>query len=96
MPASRRSAFPAISLDLVASLGVAAVTFLVFSPALGDGWVDYDDDQNFLANPHYRGLGPRQLRWMLSGVTGTRTSLRSLGTTIGLYSPAPSRSSSRA
>lgn len=68
MPASRRSAFAAISLDLVASLALAAVTFVVFSPALGDGWVDYDDDQNFLANPHYRGLGPRQLRWMLSGV----------------------------
>jgi protein O-mannosyl-transferase len=54
--------------DLLASLAVAALTLVVFAPALGHGWLDYDDDQNFLGNPHYRGLGPAQLRWMLSGV----------------------------
>jgi Tfp pilus assembly protein PilF len=54
--------------DLVACLALAAVTLAVFAPALGNGWVDLDDDMNFLTNPHYRGLGPAQLRWMLTGV----------------------------
>ncbi len=55
-------------LDLLAALALAAVTLVVFAPALGHGWLDYDDDQNFLRNPHYRGLGAAQLRWMLGGV----------------------------
>ena len=55
-------------LDLLAALVLAVVTIVVFAPALGHGWLDYDDDQNFLRNPHYRGLGPAQLRWMLGGV----------------------------
>ena len=55
-------------LDLLAALVLAAVTLVVFAPALGHGWLDYDDDQNFLRNPHYRGLGAAQLRWMLGGV----------------------------
>jgi tetratricopeptide (TPR) repeat protein len=54
--------------DLVVALALAALTVAVFAPALGHGWVDYDDDQNFLRNPHYRGLGAPQLRWMLTGV----------------------------
>ena len=54
--------------DLLAALALAAVTLAVFAPALGHGWLDYDDDQNFLRNPHYRGLGAAQLRWMLTGV----------------------------
>jgi tetratricopeptide (TPR) repeat protein len=65
-----RSRAPAarLPLDLLAALGLAAVTLAVFAPALGHGWLDYDDDQNFLRNPHYRGLGIAQLRWMLGGV----------------------------
>jgi tetratricopeptide (TPR) repeat protein len=57
-----------ITVDVVVALALAAVTVAVFAPALGHGWVDYDDDQNFLRNPHYRGLGPAQLRWMLTAV----------------------------
>lgn len=41
--------------------GVVVATFL---PALGNGFVAWDDDKNFLDNPHYRGLGLVQLRWM--------------------------------
>jgi tetratricopeptide (TPR) repeat protein len=45
---------------------IALVTFVVFLPALRAGFVSWDDDKNFLANPNYRGLGLTQLRWMWS------------------------------
>ena len=45
---------------------IALVTFVVFIPALRAGFVSWDDDKNFLANPNYRGLGLTQLRWMWS------------------------------
>ena len=47
---------------------VAAATLLVFLPALGNGFVNWDDDENFLWNPHYRGLGWANLRWMFTAV----------------------------
>lgn len=56
------------TLGRLAVPALVAVTLAVFLPALGHGWLDYDDDQNFLRNPHYRGLGAAQLRWMLTGV----------------------------
>lgn len=43
---------------------VAGVVVAVFAPSLSAGWVAWDDDKNFLANPNFRGLGPEQLRWM--------------------------------
>lgn len=43
---------------------LAAVTFLVFSPVLRNGFVDWDDFTNLMSNPHYRGLGWSQIRWM--------------------------------
>src|SRR5207237_6021478 len=48
----------------LAPLVVGLVTFLTFLPALGNGFVSWDDEKNFLTNPHYRGLGPSQLSWM--------------------------------
>ena len=48
----------------LAPLCVALVTFIAFLPSLRNGFVNWDDDKNFLANPHYRGLGVEQLRWM--------------------------------
>jgi protein O-mannosyl-transferase len=47
-------------------LEIALVTAAVFLPALRADWTDWDDPINFLANPYYRGLGLRQLRWMLT------------------------------
>src|SRR5215468_9202554 len=41
-----------------------AVTITVFLPALDNGFVNWDDDKNFLDNLHYRGLGPTELHWM--------------------------------
>jgi tetratricopeptide (TPR) repeat protein len=43
---------------------LAAITVLVFLPILGNGFVDWDDQWNFLGNPHYRGLGWTHLQWM--------------------------------
>ncbi|MCC7194949.1 MAG: tetratricopeptide repeat protein [Gemmatimonadaceae bacterium] len=40
------------------------MTAVAFLPALDAGFVNWDDDRNFLDNPSYRGLGPAQLRWM--------------------------------
>ena len=38
-----------------------------FLPALGNGFV-WDDEENLVTNPAYRGLGWPQLRWMLTTV----------------------------
>src|SRR6185503_19227187 len=45
---------------------VAAVTFAVFLPSLASSFVRWDDEQNFLDNPAYRGLGPANLAWMFT------------------------------
>ncbi|MFQ5932286.1 MAG: hypothetical protein ACE5MM_07750, partial [Nitrospiraceae bacterium] len=45
---------------------IALATVIVFAPSLGNGFVDWDDQYNFLENPHYRGLGWEQLRWMFT------------------------------
>src|SRR5262245_25619607 len=47
-------------------VALGALTAAVFSPALSHDFVVWDDDLNLTANPHYRGLGLDQLRWMLS------------------------------
>src|SRR5438309_2028693 len=43
---------------------IAVVTFAAFLPALHNQFVNWDDDKNFLENPHYRGLGWTHIRWM--------------------------------
>jgi hypothetical protein len=45
---------------------VAALTLVAFLPVLQNGFVNWDDPVNFLNNPHYRGLGLAQLRWMVT------------------------------
>ena len=50
----------------------AVFTFIVFLPALNNGFVDWDDDKNFLNNYLYRGLGLEQLKWMFT-TTGMGT-----------------------
>jgi hypothetical protein len=51
-------------LDWLTGAAIGLLTAVVFLPALGNDFVDWDDLQNFLENPHYRGLGWPQLRWM--------------------------------
>lgn len=43
---------------------VVLSTWTTFLPALQNGFVDWDDGKTLLENPHYRGLGWSQLRWM--------------------------------
>lgn len=43
---------------------LAVATLIAFVPALQNGFVNWDDHKNFVQNPHYRGLGWPQLRWM--------------------------------
>jgi Flp pilus assembly protein TadD len=50
------------------ALAVALPTALAFAPALRNGFVDLDDQANFVDNFHFRGLGPANLRWMLTTV----------------------------
>ncbi len=48
--------------------GVAGATFIGFASSLNHGFVDWDDVENFVTNPHYRGLGWAQLKWMWTTV----------------------------
>jgi tetratricopeptide (TPR) repeat protein len=50
----------------MAPLLIALVTFVAFLPGLQGEFLSWDDERNFLNNPHYRGLGLTQLRWMWS------------------------------
>jgi hypothetical protein len=46
---------------------LSAVLVLVivsaFLPVLGNGWVNWDDGENFLENLGFRGLAPENLKW---------------------------------
>src|SRR5712691_4373981 len=48
----------------LAPLLVALFTLAAFLPTLQNQFVNWDDPENFLENPHYRGLGWIHLRWM--------------------------------
>jgi len=45
---------------------LAVLTAAVFAPALLNGFVEWDDEVNFVKNPHYRGFGVSQLGWMFT------------------------------
>ena len=42
---------------------LALLTVLAFLPVIGCGWVNWDDDGNFLRNPNFRGLGWANIAW---------------------------------
>src|SRR2546426_985735 len=48
----------------LAPLLVVLFTLAAFLPTLQNQFVNWDDKDNFLDNPHYRGLGWTHLRWM--------------------------------
>jgi len=54
----------ALSARWVIPAGIALVTIVAFLPVLHNQFVSWDDDRNFVENPHFRGLGLEQLRWM--------------------------------
>src|SRR2546427_691708 len=45
---------------------VAGLTLVVFLPSLRIGFVSWDDTENFLRNPDYRGLAWANLHWMFT------------------------------
>lgn len=45
---------------------IAALTLATFSPALRNGFVNWDDDVNLLENDGFRGLSADHLAWMFS------------------------------
>ena len=47
-----------------------AAVVAAFFPALANQFVNWDDDLNLTDNPYWRGLGPRQLRWMFTVMHG--------------------------
>lgn len=47
---------------------VGLVTLAVFSPALWNAFLAWDDEVLFSSNEHYRGLGVPQLRWMFTTI----------------------------
>src|SRR5207249_6321 len=61
---------------------IALVTVAAFLPALQNQFVSWDDAENFLDNPHYRGLGWSPLRWMWTTHQGHYIPLTSM--TLGL------------
>ena len=50
-------------LALLLSAGLAAVTFAVYSPVLGHGFLVLDDREYVTANTHIRSLGWETIRW---------------------------------
>ena len=49
-------------------LALALLTAVVFLPALGGSFLNWDDNVNLLDNPAYRGLGREQIRWAFTSV----------------------------
>src|SRR5262245_41825578 len=62
-PAPARSAWWSTWL---APIVIVGVTLVAFHPSLQNGFVDFDDDQAFLLNPRYRGLGWTNVSWMFT------------------------------
>ncbi|MGH7374903.1 MAG: tetratricopeptide repeat protein [Candidatus Rokuibacteriota bacterium] len=47
-------------------IAVAVLTAVCFLPTLSGSFLNWDDSVNFVANPHYRGLGWSHLKWMFT------------------------------
>jgi tetratricopeptide (TPR) repeat protein len=45
---------------------VFGATLFVYLPSLGNGFVNFDDDRNFLDNTAFRGLSPQNVSWAFS------------------------------
>ena len=56
---------PALILWMLA-FAVFSIVFVTFIPALSNGFVDWDDTDNFLRNTNYRGLGLQNIKWMFT------------------------------
>ena len=71
LPPAERSTAQANSisqknLQWILTLIIAFVSFLVFLPALSNQFVNWDDYETLVDNPHYRGLSWSHVRWMFT------------------------------
>ena len=70
-PASASAAPPSPRsgvLRWLAPVVLVLATVVAFLPTLENGFVNFDDIENFLNNRSYRGLGLTHLRWMFTTV----------------------------
>ena len=51
---------------VLTALCLATATFVAFLPALDNAFLNWDDDELILRNPHIRGLGAGNLKWMFT------------------------------
>ena len=61
---------PIGALGVIAPALCGLATLLVFLPALGNQFVNWDDEVTLVSNPSFRGLGWDQLRWMFTSTLG--------------------------
>jgi hypothetical protein len=61
----RRQPLPGMDLR-IRLVAVPLVLIAAFIPTLSNGFVNWDDDKNFLENPYYRELGAAQWKWAWS------------------------------
>ena len=57
-----RAGFPQWGIPII----IVALTAAAFYPALQNSFVNWDDYKNIVENPHYRGLGWTNFRWMFT------------------------------
>jgi len=57
-------------LPTIAPTLVGLATFFVFLPALGNQFVNWDDEVNLVSNLQFRGLGWHELGWMFGNTLG--------------------------
>lgn len=67
MPTLSRLVSRAVSVGTI-PVALALITFVVFLPALLNGFVEWDDQVNLTENLEYRGLGKAQLRYFFTTV----------------------------
>jgi protein O-mannosyl-transferase len=48
------------------AIPLALIAIVAFIPVLDNGFVEWDDSENFVDNPYFRGLGMAQLKWAWS------------------------------
>src|SRR5213594_4355161 len=60
----KQDALPQRCVSWLVPVLIASLTFAAFLPTLQNQFVTWDDEKNFLENPHYRGLGWTELCWM--------------------------------
>lgn len=63
-PAPRPSKPDPLGFGILLSLGV--LVLIAFAPAFNAMFVSWDDQEILVNNPHFRGFGPDNLRWMFS------------------------------